>query len=91
MSAFPRCVALCLLAAAALLATVSAEVTIGQTYSGDVSSCPASRHLQLGTKPLQLGTAAGCVPTARLLSHLCRRSVTEPLAAMAESAGSCNP
>lgn len=37
MSAFPRCVALCLLAAAALLATVSAEVTIGQTYSGDVS------------------------------------------------------
>jgi hypothetical protein len=91
MSAFPRCVALCLLAAAALLATVSAEVTIGQTYSGDVSNVLFLGTCSWGTKTLQLGTAAGCVPTARLLSHLCRRSVTGPLAAMAESAGSCNP
>lgn len=48
MSAVPRCVALCLVAAALLVLPATAEVTIGQTYSGEVSVgadvglCPAA-------------------------------------------------
>jgi hypothetical protein len=38
MSAMPRCLGTCLLAAAALLVLpATAEVSIGKTYSGDVS------------------------------------------------------
>lgn len=38
MSAMPRCFSICLLAAVALLVLpAAAEVSIGKTYSGDVS------------------------------------------------------